>query len=134
MILFNVPRFLWPSRGGALDKIAASLAAFEKPLIDQLLVGQYDGVAGHPQKGGEIAALRHPRIARNTALLNRSHDHLPDLNLKRTPLVRKLAEQRLPNDRLIAAEASRRGALLRRSDAVQLALIFGRSGHEARRA
>ena len=86
--------------GGARigDEIAAPFARAQEALVDELPVGQHDGVARDVERGRELAARGHAGAGDEPALLDRRHDHLADLHLERTLAPREVAEQQRPVD------------------------------------
>jgi hypothetical protein len=86
------------------NEVATPFAALEEPFVDQLLVGQNDGVPRNRENGGQFPARRHAGARRQAALLDGGNNHLPDLDLKRASTMRKTAEQRIPDNGFIAAK------------------------------
>ena len=81
----------------AAYEIAAALARFEKAGIDEVLVGEHDGVARDPELLGELAARGHRGSRREAPVENCRDQHLPDAGLERPLAAWRQGEQLAPH-------------------------------------
>ena len=81
----------------AAYEIAAALARYEKARIDEVLVGEHDGVARDPELLGELAARGHCGSRREAPVENCRDQHLPDAGLERPLAAWRQGEQLAPH-------------------------------------
>ena len=82
----------------ARNEIAAALARDEEALLDEILVGERDGVARHVQRFGQLAAGGQRAAGGNLPVQNDVDQHAAKLRLQGRLAVGLQVEQLVPHD------------------------------------
>ena len=86
-----------PMTVAQLGRLVGATAREAQALVDELLVGEHDGVARHAELVGHLAARGHRLARRQLAVEDRADQHLADLRLQAQALARRALQQLLPH-------------------------------------